>query len=150
MGEKLKYMTMIVTAAWLLVCSTVHSEVLLKEGYVRAMPPGAPNTAAFFTLVNNGTEAVVIDGGQTELAGRVELHGHFHEDGMMSMRQVPNITVAAGGEVQLRPGGFHLMLIGMKKPLQPGESVKLVLTSGNATVVEAELPVQSVLKSHQH
>lgn len=149
-GVNLKYLTMMATTALLLAGSVVHGEVLVEDAYVRAMPPGSPNTAAFLTLVNTGTEAVVIDGGQSDAAERVEIHGHFHSDGMMSMRAVPEISVPAGGEMQLQPGGYHLMLIGTLRPLKPGDRVKLVLTSGNATVVEAELPVQSVMKQHQH
>ena len=133
------------------MCSPLASaEVSLRDGYVRGMPPGHPVTAAFMRLVNNGDEDVVIDGGSSDMAERVEFHTHVHRDGMMSMQQMPAITVPAHGEFVLEPGHNHLMLIDLKSTLREGDSVKLKLLSGNKEVVSAELPVRSVMNEHQH
>lgn len=128
----------------------VAGEVLVERGFVRAMPPGAPNTAAFMRLVNTGTEAVVIDGGATEAAERVEIHVHAHSNGMMSMHQVPEITVPGNGEFVLKPGEYHLMLMNLVTPLKEGDTVLLELQSGDSTVVRTQLPVRSVMKEHHH
>lgn len=137
-------------AAAQVACAAASAEVVIEAGYVRAMPPGVPNSAAFMTLRNSGDADVVIDGGSSDVAGRVEIHNHVHEHGMMSMRRVDKLVVPAGASVVLEPGGFHLMLFEMRKPLKPGDTVNLVLSSGNKPVVDAELPVQSVIKNHHH
>ena len=128
----------------------VAAQVRVEGGYVRAMPPGQPTTAAYLTLVNSGDRAVEIDRGSSDIAARVEFHTHVHRDGMMSMQQLPGITVPAKGTFVFEPGVKHLMLIGLKAPLHVGDTVKLRLFSGNSEVVKAELPVRSVLSETAH
>lgn len=124
--------------------------ILVVDGYVRAMPPGVPNTAAFMTLKNTGDTAVTIDGGRSDVAERVEIHSHVHSDGMMRMRQVPAIVIPAGGEFVLKPGAHHLMLMTLRKPPAADAMVHVVLSSGADDVVDAKLPVRSVHDEHRH
>ena len=137
----------LVLSLWVAV---TQAEIQVQDGYVRGMPPGQATTAAFMRLLNSGSEDVVIDGGATDAAKRVEFHQHVHKDDMMSMRQVPSITVPAGGEFVLEPGHFHLMMIDLLAPLREGDTVTLQLRSGSKEVLSAKLPVRSVLNEHQH
>lgn len=72
----------------------------------------------------------------SEVADRVELHQSMSDNGVMRMRPVQGLAVPANGKVTLSPGGYHLMLIGLHKDLNPGESFPVILTfqnSGNLT-----------------
>lgn len=139
--------------ATLLACIGLHASaetLRVEQAYVRGLPPGQTTTAAFMTLVNQGDKDVVIDGGASPLAERVEIHAHRHDGGMMRMEQVPSITVKSGGQFVLAPGQYHLMLIGLQHTPREGEQVPLRLLSGDDTVLDIELPVRSVLNEHRH
>jgi copper(I)-binding protein len=117
-------------AVFMLAISTqvTASGVMADEAYVRAVPPGQTNSAAFMTLHNHSTEAKRLMTVESSVADSVELHGHQHENGMMKMRQVKGgIEIAPHGMTKMEPGGLHIMLIGLKQKLVPGESVHLRL-----------------------
>lgn len=114
-------------------------EVMVSGAYARAVPPGQPNSAAFMTLVNkSGTDHVLMDA-ESPVAKVVELHTHINKDGMMQMRRVPKIDLPAGQETRLQPGGYHVMLIGLKQQLMPDQQVNitLVFKDGSRTTVTA-------------
>lgn len=127
---------------------TAPSSVVLHhiDGYVRAMPPGHPVTAGFFR-VHNGGDSVRISGASSEQAQRVEIHEHRHEQGMMRMRQVQSIALAADDVLVFKPGAYHLMIFGLDKSLAIGDSVTVSLhidDEAGAPVhkVELLLPIQ--------
>lgn len=90
------------------------------------------------TIVNDGNEADTLVGASNpDLAGKIELHTHVDESGVMRMRPVPQIDIPAHGKAELKPGSFHIMLIDLKKPLIKGELLPLNLQfkkSGNVRV----------------
>ena len=90
------------------------------------MAPGQEVAAAYLTLESpTASELVRVE---SALAAKVELHTMRVEDGVMRMRQLDSIELPAGSAVKLEPGGDHLMLMEMAKPLVKGEKVPLVLT----------------------
>ena len=119
--------------------------VVVSDPYARAVAPGQPNSAVFMRIDNGGGQDRALIGAASPAADVVELHTHRMEDGMMKMRQVEQIELPAGESVALQPGGLHVMLIGLKQQLQPGEEVALTLTldDGNELVLTA--PVRAVM-----
>lgn len=81
----------------LLLAAPALAKVDAVDGYVRLLPPGSPNTAAFMVLRNDGDKPVKLVAGTSPEAGRVELHTHLHENGVMKMRQVESIEIPAKG-----------------------------------------------------
>lgn len=124
--------------------ATGAEDVQIVEPYVRAVPPGQPNSAAFMTLVNGGDSDHALVAGSSPASKVVELHTHEHADGMMKMRQVERIDVAAGGETPLQPGGYHVMMIGLHDQLKPGQEVSLTLEYEDGSSVEVTAPVRKV------
>lgn len=98
-------------------------------------------SAIYFVLKNRGGEADRLVAVRTEVASAVELHLSAIEDGVMRMRQVETIEVPARGEVRLAPGGYHLMLIGLRRELQDGDRfpVTLEFERAGSRVVEVEV-----------
>ena len=128
-----------------------QATIQVLDPYARAVPPGQPNSAVFLTLTNPSAQPRALVAGASPVAEVVELHTHVHEDGMMRMRRVERIEVPPGGSVNLEPGGLHLMLIGLKGNLEPGDQVDLTLSfdDGSETRVLAPVrPIAAMKMSH--
>jgi hypothetical protein len=102
-------------------------ELTVADAWVRLAPPTAPVMAGYLTLANTGDAALTVTSGSSAGFERVELHDMTHENGVMKMRKLDQIEVAAGGKVELAPGGMHLMLIGPKQAFAVGDSVEVTL-----------------------
>jgi copper(I)-binding protein len=102
-------------------------ELTVGDAWVRLAPPNAPVMAGYLTLTTDSDESVMLTGASSGTFERVELHDMTHENGVMKMRKLDQIEVAAGGKVELAPGGMHLMLIGPKKAFVVGDSVEVTL-----------------------
>jgi len=104
----------------------------------------APGTGAvFMRLVNDGPEADRLLGGQTGVAAVVEIHESVMEGEVMRMRMLPRgLEIPAGGEVTLQPGGYHVMLIGVRDDLEPGRRFALDLEFERAGTVTVEVEVR--------
>ena len=113
------------------------------DGYVRLLPPGSPNTAAFMVLKNDADQPVKLVAAASAAAGRAELHTHLHENGVMKMRQVENIEIPAKGEVVLKPGSLHIMLFEVGT-LSEQTPVPLTLTMDDGQKLDLSLPVKPI------
>lgn len=142
--SKLVFTAALVMFSGLAIAGAAADAVEIEGLYVRAVPPGQPNSAVFLTLRNTASRDHALVGGETVAAEVVELHSHVAEGGMVRMRRVDRIELPAGQEVTLKPGGFHLMLIGLKQSLTPGEEVafELEFADGSRKVLRA--PVQKI------
>lgn len=125
-------------------------EIAVLDPYVRLVPHGQKQTAAYFTLRNGGRTGHALVKAASPAARAVELHTVVHEGGMMKMRPVPRIEVKAGGETRLQPGGLHVMLIGLTRPLQEGASVALTLTFEDGSTRQIAAPVRPVAAGMSH
>lgn len=121
-----------------------QTSIQIEDPWARPTAEGAPVGAAYLTLTNSGTAPDRLVAAASPVAGRVELHTHLMEDGVMKMRRVEAIEVAPGTPTVLQPGGLHIMLIGLKSALNPGEQFPLALTLENAGKIEIEVPVRDV------
>ncbi len=101
------------------------------------------NSAAYMVIRNTSGEPDKLIAASTDVAKTVELHTVIEEGGMMRMRQVEGgIDVPANGEVVLKPGGFHVMLIGLTRDLNAGDKVELTLTFEKA----GQIPVTAEVR----
>lgn len=108
--------------------------IRLEKPWVRRAPvmpdarPGAESTAAgYVTLRNRGPARDALVAATADVAERVELHETRNMSGMLMMERVDKVELAPGSRVELRPGSYHLMLIGLKRALTPGQTVTLTL-----------------------
>ena len=100
--------------------------------------------AAYLTVRNGGDADDRLIGVASEVADRAELHGSKMQDGVMRMRPVEAVEVPAHGQAALKPGGLHVMLIGLKAPLEEGGSFALTLTFENAGEVEVVTTIEDI------
>ena len=134
----------------LILSSGTLTALDFSNAFVRGLPPGQQNTAAFFTVANTTDEPWTIVGVTTSAADHVEMHRHEHRNGMMAMREVKALTLDPQASLTFAPGGLHLMLIGLKQPLREGDRVTLQFRSEAGATVTAEFPVISVVNEHRH
>lgn len=125
-------------------------DIAIGHPWTRAAGANA-NGAGFLTLRNNGAAPDRLVSATSPAARVVELHTHIREGDVMRMRPVADIPVPPGQTVQLRPGGLHLMLIGLNEPLRQGASVPLTLRFERAGEVQVTLSVESAgARGHAH
>jgi hypothetical protein len=114
-------------AALLLSTSVFAGDIQVEKAWARATAPG--QDAAGVDLTITSKQAASLVGASSPVCKSIELHSMTmaHDRGMMKMGEVPAIELPAGKRVNLRDGGYHLMLNGLKAPLKAGDSVPLTL-----------------------
>lgn len=122
------------------------------EGYwARAMLPGQKAGGGYLTLVNNGETADRLVGVASAAADKAEIHSMEVVDDVMTMRPVEGgLEIPPGGTVELEPGGYHLMFMGVGEPFAEGGKVPVTLSFEHAGSVELTLPVRSAGGGGQH
>lgn len=124
--------------------ATAADSVKVENPYVRAVPPGQANSASFMTLVNTSDTNHNLKSATSPVAATVELHEHTNNNGVMEMRQIPQVDVPAKGRTELKPGGLHVMLIGLKQDLKAGKNVPITLTFEDGTTSTVDAPIQDI------
>jgi copper(I)-binding protein len=119
-------------------------QIEITAPYVRAVPPGQPNSAAFMTLTNSGDVDGALVAAASSAAEVVELHTHAMVDGMMRMRRIERIDLPAADTVELAPGGLHIMLIGLVAPLVIDETVEIRLNFDDGSERLVSAPVRAI------
>lgn len=116
--------------------------IAITGGWSRATPGGVDLAGGYLTITNTGKDADRLTGGTFDRAKKLEVHTMTNEDGVMKMRHLEDgLEVPAGGTVELKPGGLHLMLMGLSSGLKAGETVKGTLTFEKAGNVDVTLTV---------
>lgn len=119
------------------------SSIQVTQAWSRELPPTAPVGAAFLQIENHSENADRLISANSSIAEVTELHAHIHEGDVMRMVKVDNIDVPAHGNLTLEPGGYHIMLIDLKKPLVAGEQLPLTLQFEQAGQMDITVDILS-------
>ncbi|MCZ7659242.1 MAG: copper chaperone PCu(A)C [Xanthobacteraceae bacterium] len=120
-------------------------DLQIVNPWSRATPQGARVAGGYLKITNEGRAPDRLLGGSTEVAERVEVHEMRMEKGVMTMREVKGgLALAPGASVELKPGSYHLMFMGLKRPLAKGERIKGSLQFERAGRVEVEFTVEAI------
>lgn len=122
----------------------------IREAYVREMPPGQSTSAGFMKLVNTGKRPIALIGATSDGAGQVEIHRHTQQDGMMQMERVLRLEVPAQGQLQFAPGGYHLMLINLKRSFRAGDTLNVTLLDEEGRFYSAPFTVRKIVGADAH
>lgn len=131
---------LLLAAALLPSLAMAQPTITIETPWTRAAGAGGQG-AGFVTIRNTGTDDRLLSA-STPAAGRAELHSMTRDGDIMRMRQLEDIALPAGGAVSLAPGGLHIMLIGLTRPLEVGERVPLTLVFERAGSITIDLAVQ--------
>ena len=111
------------------IVSTNAAELItVSKPRIRATAPGQTVSGAFMMLVNNSETAYALTSVSFSGASSVEIHETSMNEGMMRMRKVSQIDIPANGSAELKPGSYHIMLIGLEKEMKAGTAETLTLT----------------------
>jgi len=126
-----------------------NASIQVEKPWARATPGGATTGAAYMTLDNKSNAEDRLTGASSDVASTLQIHEMKVVNGTMQMREVAGgLAIPPGGSVALKPGGYHVMLIGLKKPLKTGDSFALTLQFQKAGSVSITVPVEAIGASH--
>ena len=132
--------------------SVLASDLMVIDAFPRASAvPTANAGAVYMTLMNHGAGADRLLSITTEAAAAAHLHETKEVDGVVKMLPVEALEIPVNGMAEMKPGGLHIMLMGLKAPLKLGETLKLQLTFEQAGVIDVEARVGDVAAdAHAH
>ena len=116
--------------------------VIARDAWMRVPPPLKDETAVYLVIENRSSKPVAVVGASSDAAEKLELHEMRMVGRVMSMNQLSRITVPARGKTELRSGGVHLMVFGLKTRPAVGDSVTITLKLDDGTVVPVTAAVR--------
>jgi copper(I)-binding protein len=125
--------------------------LMLSDIRARATLPGAPVAGGYLKITNTGDDDDQLTGGTAAFAAKVEVHEMKMENEVMKMREIQGgLEIPAGGSVELKPGGFHIMFMKLNTQLKEGESRSVVLEFEKAGKVTVDFNVVDLRKTRSH
>lgn len=116
----------------------------ITDAWMNQPPPGQAGAALYMKLHNGGEQELVVVGARVDSAQSAAIHGHTHADGMMRMHAVPRLVIAPQASVMLEPGGYHLMVGGLRTAPARGAQLPFCLRLEDGAEQCAEARVKGV------
>ncbi len=110
-----------------LVMAESQGNLVVSEGWTTPALTKDASIAVYLTLENTGKETVVLKGASSDIAEQGMIHQTMEHDGVSHMQHLSGLEVAAGHKVAFKPGGLHVMLMGLNKQLKEGDNFSLTL-----------------------
>ena len=136
-----------------IIAAVFGADIEIEGAYARASIPNVPNSAAFFVIKNNSDKDIAITSANSDIAEKNELHTHIKENKMMKMIKIEKLVVPAKSSLELKSGGDHVMLMGLKKELKVGDEINLELSFSDGDKKSIKVPVKdlaSTMHKMQH
>lgn len=138
--------SILAAASMVILASTANAQVTVKDAWVRATVPQQQATGAFMQLSAAKDSKLV--SASSPLTPVVEVHEMAMQDNVMRMRQIPAVELPAGKAVDLKPGGYHVMLLDLKQQVKEGDTVPITLVfegkDGKRESMEIKAPVRAL------
>lgn len=136
--------------ALLIIFSNPIDKIKIVDPWMRVGAQGKP-TGVFFKIENNSDKADTLYKAESELSRKVEIHETYQKDDMMGMREVGQIIIPAKSTFELKPGSFHIMLIGLKEDLKKDDKGEITLFFKHAGEVKVKLQAKEMqMKKMEH
>lgn len=135
------------------IAAVFGADIEIEGAYARASIPNVPNSAAFFVIKNNSDKDIAITSANSDIAEKNELHTHIKENQMLKMMKIEKLVVPAKSSLELKSGGDHVMLMGLKKELKAGDEISLELSFSDGDKKSIKVPVKdlaSTMHKMQH
>ena len=136
-----------------IIAAVFGADIEIEGAYARASIPNVPNSAAFFVIKNNSDKDIAITSANSDIAEKNELHTHIKENQMLKMMKIEKLVVPAKSSLELKSGGDHVMLMGLKKELKAGDEISLELSFSDGDKKSIKVPVKdlaSTMHKMQH
>ena len=132
------------TLAALALAAAAHAQVTVSDPWVRATVPQQKATGLFMHI--DAAQDVKLVAGQSPVAGVVEIHEMLMDKDVMKMSPIPGLELPAGQDVELKPGGYHVMLMDLKQQVKVGDEVPLTLTIENKDCSRATIELKAAAR----
>jgi copper(I)-binding protein len=120
-------------------------DIEIRQPWSRATPSGSKVAAGYLEITNRGNAPDRLVAVSTSVSGKAELHEMATKDGVMTMRMLPaGVTLAPGQTVALKPGGLHVMFVGLVAPLKQGEKFSASLEFEKAGKIDVSFDIQAI------
>jgi len=129
------------SAATGLAQTMTTAPITVEHAWARATPGTITTGGAYMTVIDHGAAADRLIGVSTPVAGKAEIHEMTNDKGVMKMHMVDGLAVEPGKPLELKPGGYHVMLMDLKHPLKEGDSFPLTLVFQKAGSVAVTVKV---------
>lgn len=124
---------------------TAHAEITISNAWVKPTVPGQPVAGGYMTLVSD--KDIDILEVSSPVAGKAEIHSMFMENNIMRMKKLERLQLKAGKPVELKPGGFHIMLMELNHQIKEGETVPISFVSQDGTSKKSTVTVKAMATS---
>lgn len=144
-----KLLTLFLCLLIITACSstTTSTSIEISNAWVRAVDPsmgGSSATALFMTIQNNTSTPDMLIRAESDVAEMVQIHlSEIDANGVASMHEVSGVEIPANGLAELKPGSYHVMLMGLKQEIKEGELITFTLVFQNAGSITIEAPVKN-------
>lgn len=124
---------------------TAHAEspIKIENTWSPEAPPVVKVMAGYMKISNSGNKDIKIKSAKSSLFKKVEIHLSQNKNGMMRMLKQENLAVKAHSQIELKPGGLHMMLIGKLKPIKSGSFIPVTLLFSNSESINIKLKVKT-------
>lgn len=124
------------------VVTAAAQEIIVKDAWVRGVPHSAKTTAAFMSIQNSGSDEMVLKSASCEIAEVVQIHTMEQVGEIMKMKEISELRIPANGQTVLAPKGYHIMLMGLIRPINEGETIPLSLNFADGLSVAVDAVVK--------
>ena len=128
----------------------MSSSIVVQDAFARASIGLANNGVVFMLIHNHSDKSDQLLAIQTDIAKSSSLHSHLNDNGIMKMRRVARISIPRNSSIELKPGGFHVMLMGLEKPLTEGNQFNLILFFKNTGKLKVLVKIKKVAQMPLH
>ncbi|TXH46148.1 MAG: copper chaperone PCu(A)C [Burkholderiaceae bacterium] len=141
----------VLAAGLVALSASASAQTAVKDPWVRGTVPQQKATGMFAQVTSAGGGKLV--SASSPVAGVVEIHEMAMEGNVMKMRAIPGLELPAGKAVDLKPGGYHVMLLDLKQQLKAGDTVPVTLVvegkDGKRETIEVKAPVKQLAAGHE-
>jgi periplasmic copper chaperone A len=127
---------------WALAQTEPTATIGITHAWARATSATAKTGVAYLTMANKGASDDKLIAVASQVADKAELHTTVMDNNVMKMRPLAAVDIKAGGQAELKPGGMHIMLIGLKAPLKVGDKFPVTLSFEHAGKIEVMVTVE--------
>ncbi|PSV33053.1 MULTISPECIES: copper chaperone PCu(A)C [unclassified Photobacterium] len=125
---------------------TVNDVLTIENARAKATIPGVKVSAGYMKITNDTDEPIRLVEANSSIAKHTEFHRMFMRDSQMAMRKVDALEIPANGSIELKPKDYHLMFMGVKEALKPGQEIKVTLVADNGEKFDVQLTVMPMTK----
>jgi len=144
---KVKHILSVALLLWMPTLAA--AEITVERAWLRLPPPAADSAGAYLVLNNDGDADVRISSVETDVAAKAEFHSIIFLEGTVLKQKMGSVLVPAQGRLKLSPGGTHLLLQGLNRELNAGDTILLKLNTSDGKSITAQATVRGKRKT-QH